>query len=477
MHVLAVDVGGTHVKVLVTGESVERKVDSGPSMTGADMVDAVKKLTADWTYDAVSIGYPGPVVHEVIVKEPANLGPGWVGFDFAAAFGRPVKIINDAAMQALGSDQGGRMWFLGLGTGLGSAMVVDGRVEPLALAHPPYKDKLTYEDAVGLRGLERLGKKKWRRQVYTVVEELSAALQADYVVIGGGNAKLLDGLPPNVRLGDNANAFRGGFVMWSAAAGAPFAPPPVRAAGERRVVDSKDALFQAAASEFFLRAIDAVGANGRFTVALSGGSTPRGLYQLLATDPARRDQLPWARMHFFWGDERHVPPEHAESNFRMADETLLSVAPVPPANIHRIHGEAASAADAASEYEDLLREVFELAEGEVPRFDLILLGLGAEGHTASLFPGTRALTESHRLVVSNWVGKLFAYRITLTPPVLNNAACVMFIVSGDDKATALKAIFEGPYEPDQLPAQLINPTNGRLVWLLDHAAAQELIGS
>src|SRR6266571_1556390 len=252
MHVLAVDVGGTHVKVLVTGESVERKVDSGPSMTAADMVAAVKKLTVDWTYDAVSIGYPGPVVHDVIVKEPANLGRGWVGFDFAAAFGRPVKVINDAAMQALGSDQGGRMLFLGLGTGLGSAMVVDGRVEPLELAHLPYKDKLSYEDAVGLRGLERLGKKKWRRQVNTVIEELSAALQPDYVVIGGGNAKLLDELPPNVRLGMNENAFRGGFVMWSAPAGAPFAPPPVRVGGERRVVDSKDALFQAAASEFFL---------------------------------------------------------------------------------------------------------------------------------------------------------------------------------------------------------------------------------
>jgi 6-phosphogluconolactonase len=471
MKVLAVDVGGTHVKVLVSGESVERKADSGPSMTAADMVDAVKKMTADWRYDAVSIGYPGPVVHDVPVKEPANLGPGWTGFDFAAAFGRPVKIINDAAMQALGSDQGGRMLFLGLGTGLGAAMVVDGRVEPLELAHLPYKDRRSYEDAVGLRALERLGKKKWRRDVYTMLQELRAALLPDYIVVGGGNAKLLTELPPNVRLGDNTNAFRGAFAMWSAPSAEPFAPPPVRVAGERRVVDSTDALFQAAASEFFLRAIDAVEANGRFTVALSGGSTPRGLYKLLATDPARRDQLPWARMHFFWGDERHVPPEHADSNFRMADETLLSVAPVPPANIHRIHGEAASAADAASEYEDELREVFELAEGQWPRFDLILLGLGAEGHTASLFPGTRALAENRQLVVSNWIGKLFADRITLTPPVLNNAACVMFIVSGADKATALKAILEGPYEPDQLPAQLINPTNGRLLWLLDRAAA------
>ncbi len=480
MNILAVDVGGTHVKVMVTGQTVERKVVSGPTMTAADMVDAVKKMTADWTYDAVSIGYPGPVAHGAPVKEPANLGPGWVGFDFAAAFGRPVKIINDAAMQALGSDQGGRMLFLGLGTGLGSAMVVDGRAEPLELAHLPYKDKLTYEDLVGLRGQERLGKKKWRRQVLGVIADLSAALAPDYVVIGGGNSKQLDQLPPNVRLGDNANAFRGGFALWTPPAGvAAFAPPAVRVAGERRVVDSSDALFQAAASEFFLRAIDAVNNSGRFTVALSGGSTPRGLYKLLATDPAWRDQLPWQNMHFFWGDERHVPPEHADSNFRMANEALLSGAPVPAANVHRMHGEAANAADAAREYEDELHEAFGLKAGEVPRFDLILLGLGPEGHTASLFPGTHALTENQRLVVSNWIGKLFADRITLTPPVLNNAACVMFIVSGPDKATALKGILEGPYEPDQLPAQLVNPTNGRLVWLLDRVAAQELdvIGS
>ena len=475
MNILAVDVGGTHVKVMVTGNSVVRKVVSGPRMTAADMVDAVKKLTADWTYDAVSVGYPGPVAHGVPVKEPVNLGPGWVGFDFEAAFGCPVKVINDAAMQALGSAQGGRMMFLGLGTGLGSAMVVDGRVEPLELAHLPYKDKKTYEDAVGLRGLERVGKKKWRRQVNTVIEELSAALQPDYVVIGGGNAKLLDVLPPNVRLGDNANAFYGGFALWSPPAGAAFPPAPVRVAGERRVLESNEALFQAAASEVSQRAIDAVHAHGRFTVALSGGSTPRGLYKLLATDPAWRDQLPWPNMHFFWGDERHVPPEHADSNFRMANEAMLSVAPVPAANIHRIKGEAASTADAARGYEGELREVFGLPDGEVPRFDLILLGLGPEGHTASLFPGTRALTENHRLVVSNWVGKLFADRITLTPPVLNKAACVMFIVTGPDKATALKGILEGPYEPDQLPAQLVNPTDGRLLWLLDRAAAHELL--
>src|SRR5260370_3869703 len=224
MNILAVDVGGTHVKVMVTGQTVERKVVSGSTMTAADMVDAVKKMTADWTYDAVSIGYPGPVAHGAPVKEPANLGPGWVGFDFAAAFGRPVKIINDAAMQALGSDQGGRMMFLGLGTGLGAAMVVDGRVEPLELAHLPYKDKQTYEDVAGLRGLERLGKKKWRREVYTLIQEFSAALLPDYVVVGGGNSKRLTELPPNDRLGDNANAFRGGVVTWLASAAGPICP-------------------------------------------------------------------------------------------------------------------------------------------------------------------------------------------------------------------------------------------------------------
>jgi 6-phosphogluconolactonase len=474
MNILSIDVGGTNIKVLATGQTLERKTPSGPSMTAAGMVEAVQKMTSDWPYDVVSIGYPGPVVHDVPVKEPANLGPGWVGFDFSAAFGRPVKIINDAAMQALGSDQGGRMLFLGLGTGLGSAMVVDGRVEPLELAHLPYKDNQSYEDAVGLRGLKRLGKKKWRRQVNAVLQELSAALQPDYVVLGGGNAKLLTDLPANTRLGDNANAFAGGFVMWSKPGAALAQPPTRRVVGERLVVESREALFQAAASEFFLQAVTAVGTNGRFMVALSGGSTPRGMYELLATDPKWRAETPWDRIHFFWGDERHVPPDHADSNFRMADEALLSVAPIPAANIHRIYGEAASSADAASEYEDELREVFEVTEGQLPRFDLVLLGLGAEGHTASLFPGTRALAENQRLVVSNWIGKLFADRITLTPPVLNNAACVVFIVSGEDKATALKAILEGPYEPDQLPAQLINPTNGRLVWLLDHAAANAL---
>jgi polyphosphate glucokinase len=215
MNILAVDVGGTHVKVQGSSQTEVRKADSGRSMTAAAMVEAVKALTADWSYDVVSIGYPGPVVHNAPIKEPANLSSGWVGFDFEAAFSRPVKIINDAAMQALGSDSGGRMLFLGLGTGLGSAMVVDGRVEPLELAHLRYKRKRTYEDAVGLRGLERLGKQKWRSEVSAVIEQLAAALRADYVVVGGGNAKYLKDVPPNVRLGNNANAFIGGFRLWA----------------------------------------------------------------------------------------------------------------------------------------------------------------------------------------------------------------------------------------------------------------------
>ena len=214
MNILVVDVGGTHVKVLASGETAERKVVSGPDMTAAQMVAAVASLTAGWTYDAVSLGYPGPVVHGLPIKEPANLGPGWVGFDFTAAFGKPTRIVNDAAMQALGAYQGGRMLFLGLGTGLGSAMIVDGIVEPMELAHLRYRKGRTYEDYLGLQGLIRRGKKKWRREVLAVVAEFSAALEPDYVVLGGGNAKLLKALPPNAHLGGNADAFVGGFRLW-----------------------------------------------------------------------------------------------------------------------------------------------------------------------------------------------------------------------------------------------------------------------
>jgi polyphosphate glucokinase len=214
MRVLVIDVGGTHVKVLATGRKAHQQVESGPTMTAEQMVTAVKQLASGWQYEAVSLGYPGPVVHDRPLHEPRNLGGGWVGFDFRQAFGCPVKLINDAAMQALGSYNGGRLLFLGLGTGLGSAMVVDGIVEPMELAHLPYKKGRTYEDYVGLRGLKRLGKKRWRLHVAAVVALLQAALEPDDVVIGGGNAKRLAGLPPGCRLGDNANAFIGGFRLW-----------------------------------------------------------------------------------------------------------------------------------------------------------------------------------------------------------------------------------------------------------------------
>jgi predicted NBD/HSP70 family sugar kinase len=212
--VLVIDVGGTHVKLLSTGRKVRVELDSGPGLTPAKMVSKVRAATAAWDYAAVSIGYPGPVVHNQPIAEPYNLGRGWVGFDFQKAFGRRVRIINDAAMQALGSYEGGRMLFLGLGTGLGSAMIVDGILEPMELAHLPYRKGRTYEDYVGLRGLKRLGKKKWRRHVADVIAQLKTALEADYVVLGGGNAKLLKKLPPGAKLGDNNNAFRGGFRLW-----------------------------------------------------------------------------------------------------------------------------------------------------------------------------------------------------------------------------------------------------------------------
>jgi polyphosphate glucokinase len=214
MRVLVIDVGGTHVKVLATGKKEHREVESGPTMTAQQMVTAVKQLAAGWMYEAVSIGYPGPVAHNRPLHEPRNMGGGWVGFDFPGAFGCPVKLINDAALQALGSYKGGHMLFLGLGTGLGSAMVVDGIVEPMELGHLPYRKGRTYEDYLGLRGLKRLGKKRWRHHVTVVVGLLRAALEPDDVVIGGGNAKKLNELPPGCRLGDNANAFTGGFELW-----------------------------------------------------------------------------------------------------------------------------------------------------------------------------------------------------------------------------------------------------------------------
>lgn len=215
MKILVIDVGGTHVKILATGHKQRIEFSSGPKMTPAKMVAAVRAATSAWLYDVVVIGYPGPVVHGRPLREPRHLGSGWVGFNFTKAFGRPVKIINDAAMQALGCYQGGRMLFLGLGTGLGSALVVENVLEPMELAHLPYKKGRAYEDYLGLKGLERQGKKKWRRQVHIIARQLENALQADYVVLGGGNAKLLKHLPSGMRRGDNADAFRGGYRLWS----------------------------------------------------------------------------------------------------------------------------------------------------------------------------------------------------------------------------------------------------------------------
>ena len=213
MKVLVVDVGGTRVKIFVSGQKQSREFPSGPTLTAKQMVARVKKLAADWKYDAVSIGYPGPVINNRPLADPYNLGGGWMGYDFEAAFQRPVKVVNDAAMQALGSYEGGKMLFLGLGTGLGSTMVVDGIVEPMELGHLPYKLH-TFEDYVGVRGLERLGEKRWRRHVADVVSRLIAALEPDDVVIGGGNVKKLKKLPKGCRMGDNANAFLGGFRLW-----------------------------------------------------------------------------------------------------------------------------------------------------------------------------------------------------------------------------------------------------------------------
>ncbi len=216
MKILVVDIGGTHVKVLATGQKKRRQMDSGAALTPRKMVTAVRKLIAGWEYDVITIGFPGPVGRNRPQAEPHNLGRGWVGFDFQKAFGRPVKIINDAAMQALGSHAGGQMLFLGLGTGLGSALVADGTLVPLELAHLPYKKGRTYEEYVGLAGLKKHGKKKWCGYVADVVKRLKNALQAEYVVLGGGNTKLLKKLPPGARAGRNTNAFLGGFRLWQA---------------------------------------------------------------------------------------------------------------------------------------------------------------------------------------------------------------------------------------------------------------------
>ena len=214
MKVLVIDIGGTSVKILASGQPEPRKAPTGPTFTAEQLVPVVRQLADGWEYDVLSIGYPAPVIRGRPIVEPQNLGTGWVGFDFAAAFGKPVRLINDAAMQALGSYEGGKMLFLGLGTGLGSAVIWDNELEPLELAHLRYKKGRTFEDYLGLRGLKWLGKKKWRLAVAGVVERLSNAICIDYVVLGGGNVNKLKDLPPNARAGSNANAFKGGFRLW-----------------------------------------------------------------------------------------------------------------------------------------------------------------------------------------------------------------------------------------------------------------------
>ena len=244
---------------------------------------------------------------------------------------------------------------------------------------------------------------------------------------------------------------------------------------EIRTLTTPQELFAAAAEEVVRAANESVAQRGRFTLALAGGSTPKSLYNLLATNA--RTTLPWDRMFFFWGDERHVPPTDPESNYRMVEEAMLSKVPVPPGNVFRIKTENPDAAAAAEDYEKAIRKFFGLEPGQFPLFDLILLGMGPDGHTASLFPGTTALQEKSRLVVANWVEKMKTHRISLTLPVLNASHCVTFLVSGTDKAPALKAVLEDNAPPEQYPAKLVKPTDGKLIWLIDRAAASQLTGA
>jgi 6-phosphogluconolactonase len=248
------------------------------------------------------------------------------------------------------------------------------------------------------------------------------------------------------------------------------------AAQQREIYILKDnpAIARRAAEEFVKMAQSAVQQHGSFSVALSGGSTPKLLYSLLATDDALRAKVPWDKIQLFFGDERHVGPDNAQSNFKMASETMITKAPLKPEQVHRMKGEYPDAEQAAKEYEQDLRAHFHLNDAELPRLDLVLAGMGDEGHTLSLFPGTKALHPQGRTVVRNWVGKLDTDRITITAPVANNAKMILFMVAGKEKALALKAVLEGPYEPEQLPAQLLQPTNGKLLWLVDEAAGSML---
>ena len=236
------------------------------------------------------------------------------------------------------------------------------------------------------------------------------------------------------------------------------------------ILEDVSALAQKAATIYTRAAQDAVRARGVFRVAMAGGSTPKALHALLVAEPFR-SQLPWDRIQIFFGDERHVPPDHSDSNYRMVADTFLSKTPITPDQVFRIKGELLDTERAAEDYEKVLRTQFTLKPGELPRFDLMMLGMGNEGHTLSLFPGTTALRDNGRLVVRTWVGKLYTERITCTAPVANHSAAVMFMIAGADKAAALKAVLEGPYEPEQLPSQLIKPENGKLLFLVDSAAS------
>jgi len=241
-----------------------------------------------------------------------------------------------------------------------------------------------------------------------------------------------------------------------------------------RVYDDAAALCRAAAEHFVKRANEFVMVKGRFNVLLSGGSTPKGMFALLASEEKLRVSVPWKDIHFFWGDERMVPRDHPDSNFKMANDSLLSKVPIDCDHVHRIVTEIQDTSLVASYYEIELKQYIQVLDDGYPRFDLAFLGMGPDGHTASLFPGTNALNEERKWVVNNWVGKFYSWRITVTAPVLNHAAEVVFLVGGKDKAQPLKAILEGPYEPIQLPSQLIRPVNGELVWLMDEKAASLL---
>jgi len=243
---------------------------------------------------------------------------------------------------------------------------------------------------------------------------------------------------------------------------------------EVQILPDAAAIARRAAEKIIEAAAVAIKERGGFTISLAGGSTPKALYSLLATDPAFKSQMPWDKTQFFFGDERHVPPDNSDSNYRMAHESMLSKVPLKPEQVIRIKAEYENSEKAAEEYQQALRTWFQRSNQQLPRFDVLLLGMGDEGHTLSLFPGTKALHDNGRWVMSNWIGKLFTDRVTITAPVANNSALAIFMVTKADKALALKGVLEGPYEPEQLPSQLIQPKNGKLLWLVDATAASKL---